>query len=352
MICRPAVTRVPLARTVLATAATLLGLAQSAAVPAAADPIADFYKGRTMELIVGYPPAGANDVFARSLTRHLGRYIPGNPTIIARNMPGAGSLLAANYIYLQAPKDGTILGIITPTAPLDEKLGNPAVRYQAAKFGWIGRIGPAINPLMVWGNQPYTSWKDALTKEITLSATGVGSTVSVYPTVLNNVMKTRFKMVMGYKGSGEAMLAMERGEVAGHCTALEAVLTQHPHWIKDKTVKILAQFALQRHASMPDVPTVIEIAETPEQKDILGAVMKATEIGKPIVTTPGVPADRLAALQSAYMRVVKDAEFISEFERQGVELSPIDGAALAKLVEEVATMSPELLAKVKANYGG
>ena len=333
-------------------AACAVLVSAATALPAAADPVADFYKGRTVELIVGYPPAGANDVFARSLTRHLGKYIPGNPNIIARNMPGAGSLLAANYIYALAPKDGTVIGIITPTAPLDEKLGNPAVKYTSSKFGWIGRIGPAVNPLMVWNTQPYTSWKDALSKEITLSATGVGSTVSVYPTVLNNVMKTRFKMVMGYKGSGESMLAMERGEVAGHCTALEAVLTQHPTWIKDNTVKILVQFALTRHPAMADVPTVIEIAETQEQKDILRAVMNATEIGKPIVTSPGVPAERLNALRRAYEQVVQDAEFKMEFERQGVELSPINGEALQKLVEEVATMPADLLAKVKANYGG
>jgi tripartite-type tricarboxylate transporter receptor subunit TctC len=333
-----------------AAATTAIGLA--AASPAFADPIADFYKGKTMELIVGYPPGGANDVFSRSLTRHLGKYIPGNPNIISRNMPGAGSLLAANYIYSLAPKDGTIIGIITPTAPLDEKLGNSAVKYQSAKFGWLGRIGPAVNPLMVWGTQPYTSWKDALTQEITLSATGVGSTVSVYPTVLNNVMKTKFKMVMGYKGSGEAMLAMERGEVAGHATALEAVLTQHPTWIKDKTVKVLGQFALTRHAVMPDAPTVLEMAETDEQKAILRAVMNATEIGKPVLTTPGVPADRLAALRRAYEKVCEDAEFKAEFARQGVELAPINGEALQKLVEDVANISPELLAKVKANYGG
>ena len=322
----PATDRFPLACGLIAAAVTLLGFAG----PSQADPIADFYKGKTVELIVGYPPAGSNDVFARSLSRHLGKYIPGNPTIISRNMPGAGSLLAANYIYALAPKDGSVIGIITPTAPLDEKLGNPAVRYQAAKFGWIGRIGPAVNPLMVWGTQPYTSWKDALTQEITLSATGVGSTVSVYPTVLNNVMKTRFKMVMGYKGSGESMLAMERGETAGHCTALEAVLTQHPTWIKDKTVKILVQFALTRHPAMPDVPTVLEIAETDDQKAVLRAVMNATEIGKPILTTPGVPPDRLDALRRAYEQVVKDPEFIAEFERQGVELNPINGEEIGR----------------------
>ena len=321
-------------------------------LPVSADPVADFYKGKTIDFVVGYPPGGSNDVFARLLVRHLGKYIPGNPTLVLRNMPGAGSLLAANYVFTQAPKDGTVLAIVTPTAPLDEKLGNPAARYESKKLGWIGRIGPAVNPLMVWADKPYTSWRDALTKEITLSATGTGSTVSVYPTVLNNVLKTRFKLIMGYKGSGESMLAMERGEVEGHCTALEAVKTQHPDWIPGKKVKILLQFALKRHPDMADVPTVLEAAETDEQRAILKAVMNATEIGKPILTTPGVPAERLNALRRAYDKVVKDAEFIAEFEKQGVELAPMTGEELEKLVAEVADIPADLLAKVKANYGG
>lgn len=321
--------------------------------PATAQPaVEQFYKGRTIDLIIGYPPGGSNDVFARFVARYMGRYIPGNPNIVTRNMPGGGSLLAANHVYNVAPKDGSVIGITSPTIPLDEKLGNPAVKYQADKFIWIGRIGPAVNPLMVWHTQPYTSWKDALTKEITLSATGAGSTVSVYPTVINNVLKTRFKLVMGYKGSGESMLAMERGEVAGHCTAWEALKTQHPDWIKDKKVRILMQFALKRHPEMPDVPTVMELAETDEQRAILDTVMKATEIGKPFMTTPGVPADRAAALRAAFDRMVKDPEFIAEFRKAQVDLIPMTGADLQKLVEEVGSIKPDLIAKVKAVYGG
>lgn len=314
--------------------------------------IEQFYKGRNIDLVIGYPPGGSNDVFARFVARHMSKYIPGNPTIVTRNMPGGGSLLAANYLYSIAPKDGSVIGIISPTAPLDAKLGNKAAKYEPEKFVWLGRVGPAANPLMVWSTQPFTSWKDALTKEITLSATGAGSTVSVYPTVLNNVMKTKFKLVMGYKGSGEAMLAMERGETAGHATAWEALKTQHPDWITGKKVRILLQFALTRQPEMADVPTALEIAETDEQRAILGAVLKATEIGKPFLTAPGVPADRVEALRRAFDKMVKDPEFIAEFTRAKVDLAPLTGEALQKLVEELGAMSPELIAKVKANYGG
>ena len=190
------------------------GASRSEAQPA----IEQFYKGKTIDLVIGYPPGGSNDVFARFVARHLGRFIAGHPNIVTRNMPGGGSLLAANYVYSIAPKDGSVLAIVAPTIPLDAKLGNPAAKFEPEKFNWIGRTGTAANPLMIWHTQPFNSWKDALTQEITLSATGAGSTVSVYPTVLNNVLKTKFKLVMGYKGSGEAMLAMERGETAGHST--------------------------------------------------------------------------------------------------------------------------------------
>lgn len=314
--------------------------------------VEQFYKGRTIDLIIGYPPGGSNDVFARFVARHMPRFIPGNPNIVTRNMPGGGSLLAANHIFAIAPKDGTVIGITAPTIPLDARLGNPAARFQPEQFHWIGRIGPAVNPLMVWHTQPFRSWKDAMTQEITLSATGAGSTVSVYPTVLNNVMKTRFKLVMGYKGSGEAMLAMERGETAGHSTAWEAVKTQHPAWIKDGKVRFLLQFALSRHPEMADVPTAIEIAETDEQKSILRAVLNATEIGKPFLTTPGVPAERVEALRRAFDAMVKDKDFQAEFERAQVELTPRTGEELQKLVEDLVRMPPDLLAKVKAHYGG
>lgn len=314
--------------------------------------VEQFYKGKTIDLIIGYPPGGSNDVFARFVARHMPKYIPGNPIIVTRNMPGGGSLLAANYVYSIAPKDGSVLAIIAPTAPLDARLGNPAARYEPEKFFWIGRTGTAANPLMVWHTQPYKSWKDALTQEITLSATGAGSTVSVYPTVFNNVMKTKFKLIMGYKGSGEAMLAMERGESAGHSTAFEAVKTQHPAWISEGKVRFLLQFALTRHPEMPDVPTALEVAETDEQRAIFRAVLNATEIGKPFFTTPGVPAERVEALRRAFDKMTADPEFAAEFERAKVELNPKSGEELQKLVEELVAMPPDLLAKTKAVYGG
>lgn len=336
-----------------ATAAALLAVALAGTDPTRAQPaVEQFYKGKTIDVVIGYPPGGSNDVFARFIARHMGKYIPGNPTLVTRNMPGGGSLLAANHVYAVAPKDGTVLAIVSPTAPLDEKLGNKAVKYKANEFNWIGRVTTAVNPLMVWHTQPFTSWKDALSQEITLSATGAGSTVSVYPTVLNNVMKTRFKLVMGYKGSGESMLAMERGEVAGHSTAWEALKTQHPDWITGKKVRFLLQFALTRHPEMPDAPTALEIAETEEQRAIFRTVLNATAIGKPFFTSPGVPPERVEALRRAFDKMVQDKEFAEEFARAKVDLIPMNGEGLQKLVHDLMNIPPDLVDRVKAIYGG
>ncbi|MGE0630056.1 MAG: Bug family tripartite tricarboxylate transporter substrate binding protein [Hyphomicrobiaceae bacterium] len=332
--------------------AAVLGLAlASSAVPAAADTVADFYKGKTVEVIIGYPPGGSNNLFGRSVARLIGKYLPGNPQVIPRNMPGGGSLIAANYMYKIAPKDGTAIAIVSPTVPLDETVGKKQAQFKSAEFNWIGRTTNAVNPLFIWHTQPYKSWKEALTKEITLSATGASSTVAVYPNLLNNVVGTKFKLIMGYKGSGTSMLAVERGEVAGHSTAWEALKSQHPDWLREKKVRILLQFALKRHPEMQDVPTAIEIAKTDEQKAVLSAVLKATELGKPFLAPPGVPKERVQALRRAFDKVVEDQSFVDEYKKSGIDLYPIKGEELQKLVAEVTGIKGDLLAKVKAGYG-
>ena len=190
---------------------------------ASAQSVEDFYRGKTITVIVGYPPAGSNDFYVRAVARHIGKHIPGNPTVVARNMPGGGSLVAANHIFNVAPKDGTVLGLIAPTAPLEERLGAPNVRFKAAQFNWIGRIAPTPNVTFMKASSPVKTIQDAMEREATLGATGRSSTVTIYPTLLNHVVGTKFKLVMGYKGSAEAMLAMERGEVEGHSTTWDGV---------------------------------------------------------------------------------------------------------------------------------
>ena len=332
---------------------SLLGILVLAciAVPAGAQTVQQFYTGKTLELIVGYPPGGSNDVYGRAVARHIGRHIPGNPQVVFRNMPGAGSIVAANHIFNSAPKDGTVLGLLAATNTLDEKLGASGVKYETAKFTWIGRVASGVNVTAMWNTSKIKTIDDAMKTESTLGATGTGSTVFIYPNVLNRVMGTKFKLVMGYGGSNEAMLAMERGEVDGHSTSWEAYKSAHPDWIKDHKMNVVVQYGLTRHPDLPDVPTCVEFAKTPEQKQILSAVVNATEIGKSILSTPGVPADRVEALRTAFTEMTKDPEFIDELEKMRVELTPMPGATLQELVQEVGNLSPALVEKIKAVYG-
>jgi tripartite-type tricarboxylate transporter receptor subunit TctC len=335
------------ARLVAAAFAALAG----AGTHVAAQTPEQFYAGKSVDLVIGYPPAGSNDVYARLLSRHLGKHIPGKPNIVAKNMPGAGSFLALGHIYNIAPKDGSVIGIGAPTSPLDEKLGSQGVRFKTAEFNWIGRIDSLINIVFMWKTSPVKTVADAQRIESTLAGTGAGSTVSIYPTVMNNVLGTKFKLIMGYKGSSEAQLAVERGEVEGHSTSWTAVKVGHPDWRPSKAINILVQFALNKHAELPDVPTVVELARNDEERQILRAVMNATEIGTAFFTTPGAPADRVTALRRAFDATMKDPDFLAEARRTKLTVNPITGEELQKLVAEVSDLPPALLEKVRAAYG-
>src|SRR6185503_13652515 len=213
-----------------------------------------FYRGKTVTVIIGYPPAGANDLYARAVARHIGKHIPGNPTVVPRNMPGGGSLIAANHIFNVAPKDGTTLGLISPTAPLEERLGASNVRFKAAQFNFIGRMAATPSVTFTVAALPVKTIQDALVREASLGATGRSSTVTVYPSLLNHVIGTKFKLVMGYKGSPEAMLAMDRGEVEGHTTTWDGMKSRAEQHLRDKTINMLVQYGLKRHPELPDVP--------------------------------------------------------------------------------------------------
>jgi len=309
-----------------------------------------FYKGKSVELIIGYPPGGSNDVYARLLSSHLGKHIPGQPTIVARNMPGAGSFLAANHMATVAAKDGLSISICAPTIALDEKLGTQGVRFKTAQYNWIGRISPLVNIVMVSGKSPVKTVADAQKTEVTLAGTGVGSTVSIYPTVMNNMFGTKYKLIMGYKGSSEAMLAVERGEVEGHSTAWEALKTAHPTWKSEGFVTLPVQFSLSRIAELPDVPSALEFARNPQEKRVLEAILNATEVGAAFFTTPGVPAERVTALRRAFDATMQDPEFKADVEKIRVSHDPMKGEDLQKLVAQVSDLPADITEEVRKVY--
>lgn len=317
---------------------------------ARAQSVESFYRGKTINMVIGYPPAGANDVYARMVARHLGKFIPGNPSIVPRNMPGAGSLLAASNIFNIAPQDGTTLGLLVPTLPLDEKLGGAAIKYRSASFNWIGRMAPSPNITFVMSSSDVKTIEDAFDKVAVLGATGRSASNAIYPSVLNNVLGTKFKIVNGYEGSAAAMIAMERGEVDGHSSTYDTLQAVHPEWITGKRVNILVQYSLHRHPDIPDAPTSVELARTDEQRAILAAVSSAAEIGKFILTTPGVPPDRVAALRRAFDAMVIDPDFIADARQLRIELGPLSGEELQKVVQTVQDLPPELTEKIKTMY--
>ena len=332
-----------------ATAAFAILATACAVLPstATAQSAAGFYAGKSIELIIGYPPAGSNDIYGRIVAQHLGKYIPGKPSIVVRNMPGAGSLTAANHIYNRAPKDGTVLGVVSAGIPLQAKLGQPQARFEPGKFFWIGRIQSSSSVTMVWHTSKATTLDDARKREILLSATGAGSTGSLYPMVMNEVLKTRFKLIQGYKGTNEAMLAIERGEAEGHSTTWEAVKSVNMRWVKQGQIRILVQHGLHRADDLPNVPTSVELATSPDDRAVMRAIMGAAEIGKAYFTTPKVPADRVTALRRAFDAMLKDAAFAEDVKKVHGDLEPMTGEQMQELIGELDTFPQAVIDRVR-----
>jgi tripartite-type tricarboxylate transporter receptor subunit TctC len=318
---------------------------------AAADDVAAFYSGKSIELIIGYPPAGSNDIYGRIVAQHLVKYIPGTPRIIVRNMPGAGSLVAANHIYNRAPRDGSILGVVSAGIPLQAKLGQPQARFEPGKFPWIGRIQSSSSVTMVWHTSKIKSLEDVKATEVVLGATGAGSTGSLYPNVMNEVLKTKFKLVQGYKGTHEAMLAMERGEVEGHSTTWEAVKSVNMRWVNEGQVRILVQHGLSRNPDMPNIPTSVELTTNPDDRSVMRAIMGAAEVGKAYFTAPETPADRVAALRRAFDAMMKDPKFIEDVEKVHGEIAPMTGEQMQELIGELDTFPQSVIDRVRVLHG-
>jgi tripartite-type tricarboxylate transporter receptor subunit TctC len=320
----------------------LAGLPSRAAI-AQAEP---FYRGKNIDLIVGYPPGGSNNLYARVLANHIGKYIPGNPGVVVRNMPGAGSVTAAAFVANSAPRDGTILALTSPTLPLEERLTMGGQRFKSSEFSWVGRINTLVNVIFTRGASIKT-FNEAFTTPVRLSATGAGSAITVYPNATNTVLGTKFDIVRGYSGSMEGMLAVERSEVDGHCTGWDTLKTSHPQWIDGKSINLLVQFSATRHAELKDTPTVLEFAKTPRQLDLMRAIVNAAEIGTSFFSTPGLPPERLAILRSAFLRCMEDRDFLAEIATLKIGLDPQPGERVAETVAEISKIPDALVPELQ-----
>jgi tripartite-type tricarboxylate transporter receptor subunit TctC len=329
--------------TLASSAAALLLLVE----PAGAQGAADFYKGRNVDLYIGYSGGGGYDVYARLLARHIGRHIPGNPTIVPKNMPGAGSLLLANWLYNVGPKDGTAFGLIGRGTGFDPLLGSTKAQFDAVKFNWLGSMNDEVSVCVAWHTAGIATLDEAKQKVLTVGGTGPAADTDQFPKVLNAVLGTRFKVVTGYPGGNDVDLAMERGEVAGRCGwSWSSVVATHQHWIDQKKIVILVQLSLSRHPDLPDVPLVMDLARDEEAKQAFRLVFSRQPMGRPFLAPPGIPAERAAALRQAFTATLKDKEFLAEAARLKLEINPVSGEDVQRIVAEVYRTPKAVAARV------
>ena len=319
--------------------------------PSGAEQVEQFFARRTVTIVIGYTAGGSYDLYGRMVARHLGKHIPGQPTVIAQNMPGAGSLKAANYLYQLAPKDGTALGVIVESAALEQALANPAVQYDAGKFTYLGRVATSNNVFMQWHTAKVQSLEDAKRIETSLAGTGPGSIAETVPRLLNAVIGTKFKLVSGYPASTEAMLAMERGEVDGASSSWAAVKVGKQAWLRENKIRIILQTTPERIAELPHTPSLGEIGDTPEDKQVFALYASGSAIGRSLLAPPGIPAEHAQALRAAFQAMAKDQNFVAEIQRLKVELDPLAGEQLERLVAQTLNTPAAVRERAKAAFG-
>jgi tripartite-type tricarboxylate transporter receptor subunit TctC len=329
--------------------AWLIGaLTAAAGLPASADPVADFYKGKTVSLVVSYSPGGDYDLRTRLLARHIGKHIPGNPATLVRNMPGAGGFTAPNWLTKIAPQDGTVILMVAQHLPFAQAVGIAGIEYDARRLQWVGNTTDTPNVVTVWHTSGIRTVEDATKREVALAATGYGTGTYNYPTAMNAIAGTKFKVVFGYPGGNEMNLAMERGEVDGRgSNAWAAWKLTKPQWIAEKKIFHLAQVGLKRHPELADVPTLIDLAKTDVDRQIMTFISADTDIARAVVTAPQTPPERVAALRRAFDATMKDPEFLAEAERAGFDISPVPGERAQEIATHIVDTPANVLARAK-----
>ena len=327
-------------RAIVATA-LLLGLTCAAA----ADDVENFYRGRTLTILISYTVGGGYDLYARVLARYLGKYIPGHPTIVPENMPGAGGLRASNFLYSAAPKDGSVIGTFSrsiPTMPLV----TPNLTFDGRKFTWIGSMSNDTSLCLTGGKSPVKTWRDMLTMPVVMGGQYAAADSDIYARLYNNVLGTKIKLVSGYPGTNDITLAMERGEVDGICgLSWGTIKVAHPEWAKDRSVNFLLQAALQKAPDLSDVPLALDVIDDPEKKQILYLHFAPQAIGRPFAAPPDIPADRKAALIKAFDAAMKDPDLLAEAASEKMDIAPMTGPEVEDLVGRLYAIPPDVIAK-------
>ena len=325
----------------------MLAAALACAPGARAQTDAAYFKGRAVNVYVGFGNTGSYDFYGRLVARHIGRHIPGNPIVVVQNMPGAGSTKLANWLASVAPKDGSAIGIVSQTIALDEALGAPGVQYKAALFNWIGRATSSGEVMMTWHTSKINAFLDATRREVVVGTTGPGSPSHGYPLLLNAAASARFRVISGYPSSGDVMLALEKGEVDAASGLLALVGNAHRDWIEQGKLRFILSETVARSPALPDVPAVGELGDTPEDRAMLQLYASTADVGRSFIAPPGLSAERVATLRAAFDAMAKDPDFLADVEKTRAEFAPLAGSDLQRLIEKATQASPAVIARMK-----
>jgi tripartite-type tricarboxylate transporter receptor subunit TctC len=301
-------------------------------------------RGKEVRLIVGYNPGGGYDFYARLIANHFGDHLPGKPVVIVQNMPGVGSIKAANYIYQQAPRDGSVIGMVGDSLAIDQRLGKSAIKYDAAKFNWIGRMADNVEVSVVWHTSPVQTIQQAMKEPVVCAGTSPDGTTFQLPTILNQTAGTKIEVVTGYSGTNGALLAMERGETQCSHATWVTLAAQHADWVRDHKINVLVQYAPERIEGMPDVPTSVELARPGRDRAVAALFASAAAVGRAMMAPPEVSPSQVKLLRSAFTATMKDPKFLADVHKANGDLAPLDGAELQKVVDDAIALPDDVAA--------
>lgn len=312
--------------------------------PAHSDDVESFYKGRSMSMIIGFGVGGGYDLYGRLVSRYMGKYLPGNPAIIPENMAGAGSLRAVDYLYSVAPKDGSVIGTFSRTLPLAPLLSG--AKFDSRKFTWLGSVAQDTIVCFTARSSPIKTWQDFLAKPSSLGGEGAGAEPDIYVRFMKNVFAAKVKLVSGYRGTNDIFLAMERGELDGACgISYGTIVSVHPDYIRDNKINVFVQIGLHRHPDLPDVPTLDDVAQNPDQKRLIRLIVTSLAMSRPFAAPPNIPADRKAALVSAFERTTQDPQFKADAQRIKLDVDFVPATVIDKLLADAYAMPKALITR-------
>jgi tripartite-type tricarboxylate transporter receptor subunit TctC len=316
---------------------------------AKADVVAEFYQGRTVTVVVGSNAAGGYDTFARAVARYMGKHIPGSPTLIVRNMPGAGGMTATNFLYNNADKDGSVIGLVQNNTPFEPLFGTKEARYDPVRFNWLGSPSAETAMVLLWHAAPVNSVAELKAREVAVGVSGANSTPAFFTRLLNATLGTRLKPINGYPGQNDVLLAMERREIDGHPSAFfSSVRSTRPTWLRDKTAKAIVQYGAEKLAELPDVPFAPDLVGHDGDRLVMQAAFAPLALGRPLLTPPGVAAERVAALRAAFAATMADPDFLAEGERVGLGLNaPRSGEQIQEVVERAYQSPPRVIDRLR-----